>query len=278
MPAALGPRKLQKWPRRPNSLGRHLGIDINMARRWLLVGAGALLGAASSCAGSAPVWDYKGERGPPAWATLDPAYAACASGRSQSPIDVVEVLPRDLPNLDFRYGPAAIDLHNDGRAIEQRFAPGNALRMGNLSFALSSLRVHAPSEHRAAGISFAMELQWLHKSPQGHLAIVAVMVKPGDANPALGMLIERLPMAAGDESQSPAQVPLAQLLPKERTYMRYSGSLTQPPCWENVMWMILSEPIEASPSQIAAFTRLHRDNVRPVAPVGKRSVFFDATP
>lgn len=249
-----------------------------MARRWLLVGAGVLLGTTASCAGSAPAWDYRGAPGPKAWAALDPAYGACANGRSQSPIDVVEVLPRDLPNLDFRYAATPLKLHNTGRAIEQDGGAGNTLRVGTLSFALSHLRFHAPSEHRAAGNTFAMELQWLHKSPQGHMAIVAVMVKAGKANPALGMLVERLPAGTGEESESAAQVPLAQLLPRQRTYMRYSGSLTQPPCWENVMWMILSEPIEASPAQIAAFTRLHRDNVRPVMPVGRRTVFFDATP
>ena len=240
--------------------------------------AGVLIGTTASCAGSAPAWDYQGASGPAAWATLDPAYATCSSGRSQSPIDVVEALPRDLPNLDFRYLNTPLKLRNTGRAIEHDVAPGSLLRVGQLSFMLSSIKFHAPSEHRAAGHSFAMELQWLHRSPQGHFAVVSVMVKPGQANAALAMLIERLPMAAGETSESAAALPLAQLLPRQRTYMRYTGSLTEPPCWENVVWMILSEPIEASPAQIAAFTRVYRDNVRPVQPAGRRAVFFDATP
>lgn len=238
----------------------------------------ALLGATAACASREPVWSYAGASGPAAWARLDPGYGTCASGRSQSPVDIVEVLPRDLPNLDLRYGRTPVKLRNTGRGLEQDVVPGSQLMMGSVAYTLTQLRFHAPSEHRAAGTTFAMELQWVHRSPQGHLAIMAVMVKLGKANAALEPLLGRLPASAGDQVEGPLTLALGNLLPAQRTYMRYSGSLTQPPCWENVIWMILTEPIEASAAQIAAFTKVHGGNVRPVMPVGRRAVFFDATP
>ncbi|MCG5053776.1 MAG: carbonic anhydrase family protein [Myxococcales bacterium] len=236
--------------------------------------AGAPLGG---CA-TGPRWAYEGPDGPSAWGQLDPAYAACASGQSQSPIDIVEVVPRDLPEVRFRYGTTPVRLTNTGRTVEQTVAPGSSIAFGAMTFALETIQFHAPSEHRAAGQSFPMELQWVHRSARGHLAVVAVMVKEGRPNPALAMLLGRLPRTPGEETGAGPPLSLASLLPKAHTYIRYTGSLTTPPCWENVQWLVLTEPLEASREQIASFTALYPNNVRPVKPVGRRTVFFDATP
>ncbi len=238
----------------------------------------ALAGAGLSCASQGPSWSYEGETGPAAWGRLDPAYSACGSGSSQSPVNIEEVLPRDLPNIAFRYGSAPVQLHNTGRVIEQRVQPGSGISLGGMSYALQSVRFHAPSEHRAAGQEFPLELQWLHKSTQGQLANVAVMVKVGRENLTLGHLLQRLPTRAEESAQTPQAVALDKLLPLQRTYMRYSGSQTEPPCWQNVIWLVLTEPIEASAAQIATFTRVHGNNARPTMPMGKRTVFLDASP
>ena len=233
---------------------------------------------ATACATPAPPWTYAGEQGPTAWARIDPAYAACATGKSQSPVNIVEVLPRDLPNLAFRYGGAALRLTNNGRTVAQTFDPGHSVNLGNMQYQLQSLQLHNPSEHRAAGRVFPMELQLLHKSAQGHLLVIAVMVKEGPASPALSAIINKAPTQPGEVYESAEAISLTQLLPQQRTYMRYSGSLTSPPCWENVMWVVLTEPITVPKAQIAAFARILPNNVRPLAPLGRRTVFMDATP
>jgi carbonic anhydrase len=147
-----------------------------------------------------------------------------------------------------------------------------------MHYQLQALQLHNPSEHRAAGKAFPMELQLLHKSAQGHLLIVAVMIKEGQASPALSAIFNRLPAQPGDSYAGNEAIALAQLLPEQRTYMRYSGSLTSPPCWENVTWVLLTEPIEATKQQLATFARLLPNNSRPLAPLGRRTVFMDATP
>jgi carbonic anhydrase len=35
-----------------------------------------------------PHWTYSGQEGPNEWGKLDSSYAACSSGRTQSPIDI----------------------------------------------------------------------------------------------------------------------------------------------------------------------------------------------
>jgi carbonic anhydrase len=63
-----------------------------------------------------------------------------------------------------------------------------------------------------------------------------------------------------------------ELLPSETRYIRYSGSLTTPPCSEGVIWTVFVSPIEASAAQIARFARLYGSNARPVQPLNRRKL------
>lgn len=249
-----------------------------MTRRLFNLVFGALA-AATGCSHNGPAWTYAGPEGaPPAWSTLDPSYAACSAGKSQSPVNVTEVIPRDLPNLAFRYTSAPLRLLNNGRTVVQAFAPGQSIAVGTMQYALETLTLHTPSEHRAAGRAYPMEMQLQHKNAQGNLLVVSVLIKEGANNPALGVVLSRLPAETDDVFESTDVLPMMQMLPKKRTYMRYSGSLTTPPCWENVTWVVLTEPIEASKDQISLFWKILPNNVRPLAPMGRRTVFMDTTP
>ena len=249
-----------------------------MTRRLFSLVFGALA-MATGCGHNGPTWTYAGPEGaPPAWSTLDPSYAACSTGKSQSPVNIKEVIPRDLPNPVFRYTSAPLRLLNNGRTVVQTFEPGQSIAIGNIQYALENLTLHTPSEHRAAGRAFPMEMQLMHKNAQGNLLILSVLIKEGRNNPALGHVLAHLPAEADDTFESADVLPLMQLLPKKRTYMRYSGSLTTPPCWENVTWVVLTDPIEASKDQISAFWKILPNNVRPLAPLGRRTVFMDTTP
>lgn len=46
------------------------------------------------------------------------------------------------------------------------------------------------------------------------------------------------------------------LLPKNKSYWTYLGSLTTPPCTESVTWIVFKEPIEVSPEQLDKFRGL----------------------
>ena len=54
------------------------------------------------------------------------------------------------------------------------------------------------------------------------------------------------------------------LLPAERAYWTYSGSLTVPPCTEGVRWFVLEEEVGLSRDQLRTFTSIFRMNSRPL--------------
>jgi carbonic anhydrase len=64
----------------------------------------------------------------------------------------------------------------------------------------------------------------------------------------------------------------ADLLPSDRSFYRYPGSLTTPICNEVATWMVMKNPIELSEAQIAQYSKRYRDNARPLQPLNGRPV------
>jgi carbonic anhydrase len=63
-----------------------------------------------------------------------------------------------------------------------------------------------------------------------------------------------------------------QLLPTDKAYFTYMGSLTTPPCSENVLWFVMKNPIYVSEAQVKNFDRLYPMNARPLQPKGDRVI------
>lgn len=233
-------------------------------------------------------WDYGTERGPSVWGTLDSTYALCASGRAQSPIDLVGVTPATAgPALSstYRVTPARTvhpehkaDLVNTGHSI-QVSAPGvDTLTVGDETYVLVQFHFHSPSEHRIAGESFPLEMHLVHQSADGRLAVVGVLIREGARNQAFEPVWSRLPGIKGESAHDSVMVDVDDLLPADRTMYRYEGSLTTPPCSEGVKWFVLATPVELSAAQIAAFRAVLSGNSRPVQPLNGRTLTETVAP
>ena len=149
--------------------------------------------------------------------------------------------------------------------------------MGGVAYRLDQYHFHSPSEHTVDGKHFPMEMHLVHKSADGKLAVVGVFIAEGAHNRAFDPVWANLPAQKGVETHYPAvKVDVDALLPAARTSYRYDGSLTTPPCSEGVSWIVMTTPIELSSEQVAAFTRLIKDNNRPVQKLNGRTILTDA--
>lgn len=203
-----------------------------------------------------------------------PALAGlCESGRRQSPIDIRETSRQALPALDFQYAPTPLKLAVDGHTVRVRFNKGSALRIGNQRFNLQQFHFHTPGGDRIAGEEFPMAAHLLHKSPSGQLLAVVVLFRIGQQNALLNTLIPLIPAHAdGDHVHPEVSVNAGALLPPARSYFRYSGSVTAPPCTEGVEWIVLKQPLELSTDQLARYRARFADNARAVQPLHQRTV------
>jgi len=238
----------------------------------LLLVSGGMAFAAEHAGSAAPHWDYAGKLGPEHWAALDPAFTACA-GRNQSPVDLGHFIEAALPPIAFNYKAGGHDVINNGHTIQVDYHQGSSIAIDNDVFALKQFHFHAPSENHIDGKSFPIEAHFVHADAHGNLAVVAVMFVQGAGNPALETLWSHLPAKADDRNNLSPEVAAAGLLPANRDYYRYEGSLTTPPCSEGVRWFVLKQPVTASAAQISRLVKaLGHANNRPVQPIGARVV------
>jgi carbonic anhydrase len=139
-------------------------------------------------------------------------------------------------------------------------------------YELLQFHFHRPSEERIDGRQFDMVAHLVHKDVEGRLAVVAVLLDRGSAQPIVQAVWNNLPLEKGDEVPARGSLDLNALLPPERSYFTYMGSLTTPPCSEGVLWMVMKQPVPISPEQIAIFSRLYPMNARPIQSASGRLI------
>lgn len=217
-------------------------------------------------------WGYSGLGAPENWGKL-PGFETCSLGKRQSPIDIRGGIRVDLEPIKFDYRPTQFRITDNGHTVQVDVADGNAISVMGRSWQLVQLHFHRPSEERVNGKSFEMSLHLVHRDYAGNLAVIAVLMERGPEHPVIQTLWNHLPLDTGLSVEPPgAAIDLAKLLPERRDYYTYMGSLTTPPCTENVLWMVFKEPILVSPEQIGIFARLYPQNARPVQPTNDRLI------
>ncbi len=227
---------------------------------------------AANAADTGHHWGYGGEHGPKEWGELEPGFAQCKLGKSQSPIDIRNTKKAALPALDFQYAKSSAEVVNNGHTIQVSLASGGELNLDGVPYKLLQFHFHAPSEEKINGKAYSMVAHLVHQNAEGKLAVVAVLLKEGKANAALGPVFENLPQTEGARKTLGADLNAADLLPAGRGYFKFVGSLTTPPCSEDVRWQVLKQPVEVSKAQIASFRKLYKMNARPVQALNGRTI------
>lgn len=240
------------------------------------IGKGTLLALSMiSASAYASHWSYQGEGAPEHWGQLDEAYKTCQSGMYQSPINIDSTTKALLSPLDAHYIDGPVTLTNNGHTIQasEKADTRDSITLDKETWTLQQFHFHAPSENTVHGKKYAMEMHLVHKNADGDLAVVAVMFNEGAANPELDKLWGVMPGKVDQNVTINSNLDLNKLLPEDKTYWRFSGSLTTPPCSEGVIWIVLKQPLTVSAQQLAKFSHtLHHENSRPVQPLHGRVV------
>ncbi len=227
-------------------------------------------------------WGYSGEDGPTRWASLSPAYAACANEGTQSPIDLSAASERDGDAVRLDYRPTALriahhehvtDIVDNGHTLQVTVEEGSRLTTRRDVYELKQFHFHTPSEHTIDGGHLPMEMHFVHQSENGTFAVAAGFFVEGEPNPNLQRLIDHLPAARGETVHRPdVTIDPAVHLASEAPSYAYLGSFTTPPCTESVEWFLMQSPLTASREQLEAFeAKLDRNN-RPIQPTGSRAI------
>jgi carbonic anhydrase len=217
-------------------------------------------------------WSYEGATGPDKWGGLDAANVACSSGDQQSPIDITGSISARQPPLEINWNKRPDTIVNNGHTIQLNFAAGSTLDVGERSYKLVQLHFHHPSEHLVDGKRFAMEAHFVHTAESGELAVVGVLIAPGKTNAMFDRIVSTMPEHEGPAVAADPAIDPHRLLPAQRTFYHYEGSLTTPPCSQTVNWVVLKHHIEVAEADIARFSKLYPMNARPVQKLDRRFI------
>jgi carbonic anhydrase len=223
-------------------------------------------------------WSYEGAAdGPPKWVDLDPTNRACSIGVQQSPIDIGDTIKAQLPPLKITWAKTADTIVNNGHTIQLNMGDSSILSIGGGgNYRLVEFHFHRPSEHTINGASFPMEVHFVHQNAAGAVAVVGVLMTNGRPNKSFTTMVLTMPNRAGPPVKADPKIDPNAFLPAKRSYYRYSGSLTTPPCAETVDWFLLTDPIQVAEADIASFATLYKLNARPVQKPHRRFVLRSA--
>lgn len=217
-------------------------------------------------------WSYEGLGGPENWAGLDPKNRLCATGQRQSPIDIKDGIKVDLEPIKFNYRPSTFRLVDNGHTLQVEVGDGSFTLTGK-TYELVQFHFHRPSEEKIGGRRFDMVAHLVHRADDGQLAVVAVLLEQGPENPFIQTLWNHIPLEKNRPVEPPsALIDLGTLIPAAPGYYAYMGSLTTPPCSEDVLWLVMKQPAPISREQIDIFGRLYRNNARPIQPASGRLI------
>jgi carbonic anhydrase len=216
-----------------------------------------------------PKFTYEdGPHGPSHWEGV------CGTGAMQAPIDIRGASKLSLAPMVFGYQPTEWAIANDCNKYEIRVKfPSNFwLRIGKKPYFLSSMHFHEPGETAINGKRPRMSIHLVHLSPESNFLVIEVQVIAGKENPLIKTLWEHIPEKGKEHKVPDIKINVTDLLPADRSYYRFPGSLTTPLCNEGVTWFVMKNPIEMSEQQIAEYMKYYHNNARPLQPLNNRPV------
>ncbi|GJS86162.1 alpha carbonic anhydrase 7-like protein [Tanacetum coccineum] len=150
------------------------------------------------------------------------------------------------------------------------------MHINGTEYQLNQLHWHTPTEHTINGRRFNLELHLVHQSNDGKIAVVGIMYKIGRPDSLLSLMEPYFKALAStkDVEKSVGMIDPRDIKVGSRKYYRYVGSLTTPPCTQNVTWTIVNKVRTVSREQLYAIRDAVHDeaeaNARPVQALNNR--------
>jgi len=128
---------------------------------------------------------------------------------------------------------------NNGRTIQVNYDRGSSITVGNKRYELIQFHFHHPSEEEIEGKTYDMVVHLVHRDQDGNLAVVAVLLTKAGPTPWYKNLGTSTRRERERTLIHGVEINAADLLPVDRGYYSFPGSLTTPPCTEGVSWFVL---------------------------------------
>lgn len=190
-------------------------------------------------------------------------------GKHQSPINIDSSIAKNYDGKIWNNFESAnvTNVLDNGHSIVANIDNAHSL-IDNREFKLLQFHFHASSEHTLNNEYAPMEVHFVHQSESGRYAVLGVFLVEGRENESFSKILKLIDKNKSDK------VDLTLLLPDNKTFYHYLGSLTTPPLVENVEWYVYETPVELSKKQIETFKKYYSDNFRELQNLEDRTILI----
>ncbi|KAL2332023.1 hypothetical protein Fmac_019604 [Flemingia macrophylla] len=201
-------------------------------------------------------YDLLSNKGPLNWGNIKEEWHLCKNGTRQSPINLQEnraIVVFNSSGIQRNYRPANANLLSTDHDIMVNWTENAGyILINGTQYQLVQCHWHSPSEHTINGIRYDLELHLVHRSLNA-VAVIGLLYHTGNPDQFLSTIEDDLTLMAANITNvthlgivDPEQI--AGLTSNK--YFRYNGSLTTPPCSENVTWTVFTQQKTAGREQI----------------------------
>ncbi|CAG8928792.1 unnamed protein product [Penicillium salamii] len=215
-------------------------------------------------------FNYTNTGGPLTWYGLDEKNSACSTGKHQSPIDIVTNDIEYASTSDVHFHVPSADnakFENLGSGLEVVLTNGT-LTTESGSYKLAQFHFHTPSEHRINEEYYPMEVHFVFENAAGSIAVVGFVFELsqfGYSTPLFDSVFAHI-----DDIATPGTYTMTDSLDftgitrhlNSHGIYQYTGSLTTPPCSEDVAWFISTEPLPVNVQSYNAVKHVLKYNAR----------------
>ena len=186
-----------------------------------------------------------------------------------------------------RYKPSKCHVVNKNNTITLRYDPNSIIKFKNKFYELSKISFHIPSMHTVNGENYDMEAILYHcnntSSCESGVAISVFLQKGHEHGSCENFISQFINQAPAEESPKEKDIKVDSkwsaeaLIPKDKSFYYYEGSLPHPPCDETWQWIIFEQPVNIGKTNYETFKYNINSNVRPVRPLKNRVVYYNSS-
>lgn len=217
------------------------------------------------------------DHSPPRW-KYTPGWGHCGDSH-QSPININTQLVTESDGIPEFQLKGSRDIQVDGHFENNGHAPtflidsdsvgklqllseGKAYDFRNLHFHFG-VDPNIGSEHSVNGMFHPAEAHLVHTGTDNGIVVIAVFLTLqedgfGEQNTEVTQIMkDYIKNITKPDDRTPAVIRPYNILPDNPHFFTYSGSLTTPPCTEQVRWIVMQEPIIISGKSLAILRSIY---------------------